>query len=54
MEWAGNTFPGRSDVKDVTGDYPALYGWELGRIELDHTGKPGTAFPSIRCGSISG
>ena len=28
--------PGRSDVKDVTGDYPALYGWELGRIELDH------------------
>lgn len=28
---------GRSDIKDVTGDYPALYGWELGRIELDHT-----------------
>ena len=28
--------PGRSDVKEVTGDYPALYGWELGRIELDH------------------
>jgi hypothetical protein len=28
--------PGRSDIKDVTGDYPALYGWELGRIELDH------------------
>jgi hypothetical protein len=28
--------PGRSDVKDVTGDYPALYGWELGRLELDH------------------
>jgi hypothetical protein len=27
--------PGRSDIKDVTGDYPALYGWELGRIELD-------------------
>jgi hypothetical protein len=27
---------GRSDIKDVTGDYPALYGWELGRIELDH------------------
>jgi hypothetical protein len=25
--------PGRSDVKDVTGDYPALYGWELGHIE---------------------
>jgi len=27
---------GRSDIHDVTGDYPALYGWELGRIELDH------------------
>ena len=24
---------GRSDVKDVTGDYPAVYGWELGGIE---------------------
>jgi Glycosyl hydrolase family 26 len=28
--------PGRSDIKDVTGDYPGLYGWELGRLELDH------------------
>jgi Glycosyl hydrolase family 26 len=26
---------GKSDIRDVTGDYPALYGWELGRIELD-------------------
>ncbi|MEO6328867.1 MAG: glycosyl hydrolase [Ginsengibacter sp.] len=26
---------GRSDIKDVTGDYPSVYGWELGRIELD-------------------
>jgi hypothetical protein len=26
----------RSDIRDVTGDYPAVYGWELGRIELDH------------------
>lgn len=26
--------PGRSDVKDVTGDYPAIIGWELGHIEL--------------------
>jgi mannan endo-1,4-beta-mannosidase len=24
---------GRSDVKDVTGDYPAVYGWDLGRTE---------------------
>lgn len=26
---------GRSDVKDVAGDYPAVMGFELGRIELD-------------------
>lgn len=27
--------PGRSDVKDVTGDYPAIYGFEIGRLEVD-------------------
>lgn len=27
---------GRSDVKDVTGDYPAICGYELGRLEIDH------------------
>jgi len=26
---------GRSDVKDVTGDYPAVYGFELGHLEID-------------------
>lgn len=25
---------GRSDVQDVTGDYPAVYGWDLGGLEL--------------------
>lgn len=25
----------RSDIKDVTGDYPAIYGWDLGGIEKD-------------------
>ena len=25
---------GRSDVKDVTGAYPSVYGWELGDLEL--------------------
>ena len=25
-----------SDVKLVTGDYPALYGWDLSGIEKDH------------------
>src|ERR1700754_3691356 len=27
---------GRSDIKDVVGDYPAVMGFELGRLELDH------------------
>lgn len=26
--------PGRSDTKDTAGDYPAVYGWELGDLEL--------------------
>lgn len=25
---------GRSDVKDVCGDYPAVYGWEIGHLEM--------------------
>jgi hypothetical protein len=28
--------PGMSDVKKLTGDYPALFGWELGNLELGH------------------
>ncbi len=28
---------GRSDIKDVTGDYPAVYGWDLGGIERDNS-----------------
>jgi len=31
VEWWDE--PGRSDVQSVTGDYPALYGWDLGHIE---------------------
>ncbi len=27
---------GRSDVKDVVGAYPAVFGWELGDLELGH------------------
>lgn len=26
---------GRSDVKETAGQYPAVYGWELGRLEMD-------------------
>jgi len=29
--------PGKSDVREVTSDYPAVYGFELGRLELGHT-----------------
>ncbi|WP_293051341.1 glycosyl hydrolase [Paludibacter sp.] len=28
---------GRSDVKSVSGDYPSVFGWELGNIELEHS-----------------
>ena len=27
---------GRSDVKEVCGDFPAIFGWELGHLELGH------------------
>jgi mannan endo-1,4-beta-mannosidase len=37
---------GRSDVKDVAGDYPAVYGWELGHLELGRCLQPG--FGSFR------
>jgi mannan endo-1,4-beta-mannosidase len=30
---------GRSDVQSVTGDYPALYGWDLGNIEAADNAK---------------
>ena len=32
VDWVDE--PGRSDVYDVAGDYPAVYGWELGDLEL--------------------
>jgi mannan endo-1,4-beta-mannosidase len=41
---------GRSDVRDVCGDYPAVYGWELGHIEL---GDP-VSLDSVRFDKIKG
>jgi len=35
MNWS--YVDGESDVKRVTGDYPAVFGWELGGIELQHS-----------------
>ena len=44
---------GRSDVKDVCGDHPAVCGWELGHLEL---GKPysldSVFFDNIRTGIV--
>ena len=41
--------PGKSDIRDVTGDYPALYGFELGRLELNHpVNLDSVPFDSIR------
>lgn len=41
--------PGNSDIKEVTGDYPAVYGWELGHLELDSTvNLDGVPFDKIK------
>ncbi|MDP2336103.1 MAG: glycosyl hydrolase [Bacteroidota bacterium] len=42
---------GRSDVKDVCGDYPAIIGWELGHLELgDSYSLDSVYFDRIRDG----
>lgn len=41
---------GRSDVKEVCGDYPAVFGWELGHLELDHAYN----LDSVKFSKISG
>jgi mannan endo-1,4-beta-mannosidase len=42
--WNGE--PGRSDVKDVGGDYPAVYGWDIGHIG-DEKNIDGIPFATI-------
>lgn len=32
VKWRGDE--NRSDIKDVTGSFPAIYGWDLGHLEL--------------------
>ncbi|MFM2360212.1 MAG: hypothetical protein RLY16_2205 [Bacteroidota bacterium] len=41
---------GRSDVKEVAGDYPAVYGWDLGGIENDNSDRnlDGVPFKKMR------
>lgn len=41
--------PGRSDVKESTGSYPAVYGWELGDLRQDvDVSLDGVSFESIK------
>lgn len=28
--------PGRSDLKEVAGEYPAVFGWEIGKLEFNN------------------
>ncbi len=45
--WIGEV--GRSDVKAVTGDYPAVIGYDLGKLEFDSTNNlDGVPFSTIR------
>jgi len=47
--WYGEE--GRSDVKDVCSDYPAVCGWELGHLELGNTySLDSVFFDNIRSG----
>lgn len=40
---------GKSDCKTTAGDYPGIYGWELGRLELDQSQNlDGVPFESMR------
>ena len=40
---------GRSDIKDVTGDYPAVYGWDLGGLEYHKPNNiDGVPFKNIK------
>ena len=41
--------PDRSDVKDVTGSFPAVYGWDLGHLEkVDAQNLDGVSFELMR------
>lgn len=45
--WVGDA--GRSDVRDVSGSYPAVYGWEIGDLELGGPNSvDGVPFDRIR------
>lgn len=35
MGWKYEQQPGKCDVFDITGDYPGIFGWDLGHLEAD-------------------
>lgn len=43
-----NNISGKSDVKEACGDYPAVYGWDLGGIEKDSINLDGVPFSNMR------
>jgi mannan endo-1,4-beta-mannosidase len=49
VNWRYET--GRSDVKEVVGDYPAVYGWELGGWKRIKT-KTWMEYPLKKCVSL--
>jgi mannan endo-1,4-beta-mannosidase len=52
-DWAGE--PGRSDVKEVAGSYPAVYGWELGGLERESAPQiDGVSFDRMRAWIVEG
>lgn len=47
VQWRDDS--GRSDVELTTGDYPALYGWDIGHLELNAARNlDGVAFAQMR------
>ncbi len=45
--WTNDGTGKRSDVKDVCGDFPAVYGWDIGDIHLEHN-VDGVPFTDIK------
>ena len=39
VKWNYSDTSQHCDIRDVCGDYPAVYGFDIGHIELDHTGN---------------
>lgn len=47
VQWENQ--PGQSDIKQVTGAYPALYGWDIGHLERgDERNLDSVSFQSMR------